>query len=43
MSIDTSPEALAHADAGKRLEELTRRGASRRNVLRAMAAGGLLP
>jgi peptide/nickel transport system substrate-binding protein len=42
MSIDTSPEALVHADAGKRLEELTRRGASRRNVLRAMAAGGLL-
>ncbi|MEM5369263.1 ABC transporter substrate-binding protein [Paraburkholderia azotifigens] len=40
MSIDKSPEAVAHA--GLRLEELTRRGASRRDVLRAMAAGGLM-
>ncbi|AUT73888.1 MULTISPECIES: ABC transporter substrate-binding protein [Paraburkholderia] len=40
MSIDKSPEAVAHA--GIRLEELTRRGASRREVLRAMAAGGLM-
>ncbi|MBN3753141.1 ABC transporter substrate-binding protein [Paraburkholderia sp. Tr-20389] len=40
MSIDKSPEAVAHA--GIRLEELTRRGASRRDVLRAMAAGGLM-
>ncbi|MEM5383344.1 ABC transporter substrate-binding protein [Paraburkholderia phymatum] len=40
MSIDKSPEAVA--DAGIRLEELTRRGASRRDVLRAMAAGGLM-
>jgi peptide/nickel transport system substrate-binding protein len=42
MSIDTSPDALVPADAGTRLEELTQRGASRRSVLRAMAAGGLL-
>jgi peptide/nickel transport system substrate-binding protein len=40
MSIDKSPEAVAHA--GIRLEELTRRGASRREVLRAMAADGLM-
>ncbi|ALL69626.1 ABC-type dipeptide transport system, periplasmic component (plasmid) [Paraburkholderia caribensis MBA4] len=40
MSNDKSPEAVAHA--GIRLEELTRRGASRREVLRAMAAGGLM-
>lgn len=40
MSIDKSPEAVAQA--GIRLEELTRRGASRRDVLRAMAAGGLM-
>src|SRR3954467_1629124 len=40
MSIDQSPEVTGHA--GHRLEELTRRGASRRNVLRAMAASGLL-
>ncbi|MGH8782988.1 ABC transporter substrate-binding protein [Paraburkholderia sp.] len=43
MSIDRtdlSPEAVA--DAGIRLEALTRRGASRRDVLRALAAGGLM-
>ena len=30
------------ADAGLRLEELTQRGASRRDILRAMAAGGMM-
>jgi peptide/nickel transport system substrate-binding protein len=40
MSIDQSPDDLAHS--GIRLDELTRRGASRRDVLRAMAAGGLM-
>jgi len=40
MKIDQTPEAVA--SAGVRLEELTRRGASRREVLRAMAAGGLM-
>jgi len=40
MKIDKTPEAVA--SAGVRLEELTRRGASRREVLRAMAAGGLM-
>ncbi|MBN3759582.1 ABC transporter substrate-binding protein [Burkholderia sp. Ac-20365] len=40
MSNDKSPEAVAHA--GIRLEELTRRGASRRDVLRALAAGGMM-
>ena len=40
MNHDKSPDALTQA--GIRLEELTRRGASRREVLRAMAAGGLM-
>jgi len=44
MSIDKSPvelvDSLAHA--GVRLEELTRRGASRRDLLRVMLAGGMM-
>jgi peptide/nickel transport system substrate-binding protein len=40
MTHDKSLDAVANA--GIRLEELTRRGASRRDVLRALAAGGLM-
>ncbi|MDR5774666.1 MULTISPECIES: ABC transporter substrate-binding protein [unclassified Caballeronia] len=40
MSIDQSPDAVDHA--GIRLDELTKKGASRRSVLRALTAGGLL-
>lgn len=40
MSIDKSLEDIAHP--GVRLEELTKRGATRRDLLRAMAAGGMM-
>jgi peptide/nickel transport system substrate-binding protein len=40
MSIDHTPVALVHA--GTRPDELTRSGASRRDLLRAMVAGGLM-
>ena len=40
MSIDRSHEHLA--DPGVRLDELTQRGATRRDLLRAMVAGGMM-
>jgi peptide/nickel transport system substrate-binding protein len=40
MSIDKSPEDAA--GSGVRLEELTRRGATRRDILRAMMASGMM-
>ncbi|HEY3537013.1 MAG: ABC transporter substrate-binding protein [Trinickia sp.] len=40
MSIDKSPEDVA--GSGVRLEELTRRGAARRDILRAMMASGMM-
>jgi len=40
MSIDKSPEEVA--GNGIRLEELTQRGAARRDILRAMMAGGMM-
>lgn len=40
MSTDKSPEEVA--GNGIRLEELTQRGAARRDILRAMMAGGMM-
>jgi peptide/nickel transport system substrate-binding protein len=40
MSTDRSHDHLA--DAGVRLDELTQRGATRRDLLRAMVAGGMM-
>ena len=40
MSIDKSPEDVT--EPGAQLEELTRRGAARRDILRAMMASGMM-